>query len=252
MRVRGAVLRPFLTAEWRHLVMANFAVSPAILEPLVPRGTVLDSFGGTTYASVVAFRFLRTALLGIPVPFHQEFEEINLRFYVRREGPEGPRRGVVFISEVVPKRAVAFLARRIYGEPYVTLEVESHVHPPAGDRPGAYAYRWKLASGWAALEASVVGPSAIPEAGSIEELISDHAWGYNRQPDGSTLEYRVAHPRWRVWHACGSHVMGDLAELYGAPLARELEAGPRSVFVADGSAVEVFRGNVPVLSSRFR
>ncbi|HEX8362069.1 MAG TPA: DUF2071 domain-containing protein, partial [Longimicrobium sp.] len=90
----------FLAAEWRDLVMLNYEADPAALRPLVPAGTELDAWGGTTYVSMVGFLFLRTRVLGIPIPFHQDFEEVNLRFYVRRRGPEGWRRGVVFVREI--------------------------------------------------------------------------------------------------------------------------------------------------------
>ncbi len=74
----------FLTAEWRHLAMLSYEIDPELLQPLVPRGTDLDTWQGRTYVSVVGFLFLRTRVLGIPVPFHRNFEEVNLRFYVRR------------------------------------------------------------------------------------------------------------------------------------------------------------------------
>src|ERR1700722_15876019 len=94
----------FLSAEWRDLLMLNYEVNPGILQKYVPAGTELDSFQGKTYVSVVGFRFCRTRLLGaIPIPFHTEFEEINLRFYVRRSVGSETRRGVVFIGEIVPK-----------------------------------------------------------------------------------------------------------------------------------------------------
>jgi hypothetical protein len=95
-------------------------VDPAQLQKYAPSGTELDSFDGKTYVSLVGFRFCRTKLLGkVPIPFHTEFEEINLRFYVRRREADEIRRGVVFIAEIVPKRAIAYTARWFYGENYV-------------------------------------------------------------------------------------------------------------------------------------
>src|ERR1041385_5639833 len=89
----------FLTAEWTNILMLNYAVDPSLLEPLVPAGSALDMFEGKTYVSLVGFEFNRTRVLGFAVPFHQNFEEVNLRFYVRR----GLKRGVVFVRELVPR-----------------------------------------------------------------------------------------------------------------------------------------------------
>src|SRR5579859_1008263 len=107
----------FLSAEWRDLLMLNYEVDPACVQQYVPAGTELDSFAGKTYVSLVGFRFCRTKLLGVlPIPFHSEFEEINLRFYVKRRDINEIRRGVVFIAEIVPKQAIALTARWFYGE----------------------------------------------------------------------------------------------------------------------------------------
>src|SRR6266850_1391491 len=117
----GDPARVFLTAEWRNVAMLNYAIDPALVQHLVPRGVELDFFAGKTYVSLVGFMFLRTRVLGRRVPFHQDFEEVNLRFYVRRQVSGGTRRGVVFIREIVPKRAVAAVARLVFNENYVCL-----------------------------------------------------------------------------------------------------------------------------------
>ena len=104
---------PFLTAQWRHLVLINYEIAPEIVRPYVPRGTEIDSFDGRTYASLVGFLFLDTRLRGVPIPFHRNFEEVNLRLYVRRKGAEGWRRGVVFVREIVPRLALAWVARTL-------------------------------------------------------------------------------------------------------------------------------------------
>ena len=94
----------FLTAQWRHLAMLNYTIDPRSFEPLLPPGTEFDFFDRTTYVSVVGFHFLRTKVFGLGIPWHRDFEEVNLRFYVRRRGAEGWRRGVAFIRELVPRR----------------------------------------------------------------------------------------------------------------------------------------------------
>lgn len=228
-------MRPFLTAEWRHLVMANFEVDSTILEPLVPAGTVLDAHQGVTYASVVAFRFLGTKVRGVPIPWHRNFEEINLRFYVRHDHAGEARRGVVFVREVVPRRLIAWVARYAYNEPYVAMPTRWRI-----DGSGHYEYGWQQGSDWATLTASVAGSPRLPARGSVEEFISEHYWGYNRQRNGATLEYRVEHPRWQVWLAHSCTFQCDIAGLYGDAFVPFLSRAPASVFVADGSPVSVY------------
>jgi uncharacterized protein len=229
--------RPFLTAEWRHLVMLNYEMDPRVLEPRVPRGTELDSWNGVTFASVVGFLFLRTKLLGVPIPFHRDFEEVNLRFYVRRTVGAEVRRGVVFVKELVPRHAIAALARIAYNEPYSALPMRHRVVD--GARPEV-EYSWRLGSRWHACSATATGEAALPALGSLEEFITEHYWGYTAQRDGSTIEYRVDHPQWRVWHASSARLDADVAALYGADIAGALGA-LRTSFIADGSLVTVFK-----------
>jgi uncharacterized protein YqjF (DUF2071 family) len=228
----------FLSAEWRTLVMLNWEVDPAILRPFVPRGTELDAWQGKTFVSAVGFLFLDTRLFGIPVPFHRDFEEVNLRFYVRREGPEGWRRGVCFIREIVPKWAVAFLARAVYNERYVALPMRHRVAPPPD---GLAEYGWRHEGRWNSIHARFSGAPRPLAAGSEEEFITEHYWGYAAQRDGGTVEYRVEHPSWNVWRADESALDADVAALYGPQFVAPLATPPSSAFVADGSPVVVRR-----------
>ena len=175
--------RVFLSARWQALAMINFSIEPTLLEPLVPKGTSLDLFGGVAYLSVVGFLFRDTRLLGLPVPWHINFEEVNLRFYVQRTVGHEVRRGVCFVKELVP--------------------------------------RWAIAN--------------------VEEFIAEHYWGYCGQRDGGTVEYEVEHPPWNVWQATPEAWQGDVPGFYGEPWAGALRQPPSSAFLADGSAVKVFR-----------
>ena len=233
--------RPFLTAEWRNLLMFNYAVEPSLLEPLVPAGTELDSWRGQTYVSLVGFLFARTRVLGVPIPGHRTFEEVNLRFYVRREHAGETRRAVTFIRELVPRAAIATVARLAYNEPYVALPMrhEFGEHGPSGV-PITVNYEWKLGADWAGLRGNPCGDGVTAATDSIEEFITEHYWGYTRQRDGGTVEYRVDHPRWRVWRLETPQVTGDLTTLYGAALADVIRGVPTSAFLADGSPVSVF------------
>ena len=232
----------FLTAEWRWLLMLSFVVEPSVLRRHVPRGTELDDWEGTTFVSLVGFLFLGTRVMGFAVPFHRNFEEINLRFYVRSRGAEGWRRGVVFIREVVPRWAVASVARWLYGENYVACPTRSTIIDSTGTLPGSIAYRWRSGGEWLSIGAEYAGAPALPVSGSEEEFITEHYWGYSRQQDRTAIEYQVEHPRWRVWRAATAVLECEVGSLYGPEFVAALSSSPSTAFVADGSPVMVRRG----------
>lgn len=232
----------FLTAEWRELLMLNYEIDPSRLDRFVPAGTELDSFQEKSYVSLVGFRFCNTKFRGqIPIPFHSEFEEINLRFYVRRRVDGEVRRGVVFIAEIVPKLAIAKTARWVYGENYVRRQMKHRVDR---DRANKFVeYGWKGATGWCAVNAHVEGDPSLSSEGSLQQFITEHYWGYSAQKNGSSLEYHVAHVPWRVWTASRAEFTGHPSDLYGEELSRTLNRPPDSAFVAEGSAVSVYSGS---------
>jgi uncharacterized protein len=231
--------RVFLSAQWRDLVMLNYEVDAHLLESYVPPGTQLDTFDGRAFVSLVGFRFLETKLFGFAaVPFHVNFDEVNLRFYVRRSKNGEISRGVVFIREVVPRAAIALVARIAYGERYSCHLMRHSVHlSPMG---GSARYQWRLAGAWCEMEAHVSGAPAQTAEGSLAQFITEHYWGYVPRRDGC-LEYQVSHPAWRVWTAHAAHFRGDADSLYGPQLAAVVRRPPDSAFVADGSPVVVFR-----------
>ena len=235
---------PFLTAEWRDLVLLNYAVDPDLLRPYLPERTELDSWHGSTFVSLVAFRFLDTRVRDVAIPWHRDFEEVNLRFYVRRPAPDGTRRGVVFVKEIVPRRAIAWVARAVYGERYVALPMRHQVSRPNEHlaSAGRVEYAWRSDGRWNRLAASTAGVAELPPEGSEESLVTEHYWGYTQRRGGGTLEYRVEHPPWRVWRATSSELECDVAGLYGSAFAPYLDGPPHSAFVADGSPVTVWPG----------
>jgi uncharacterized protein len=235
----SAPARAFLTARWEHLVLLNYTVPNKVLAPLIPRGTEIDRFGGETIVSLVAFLFADTRLLGIPVPGHRVFEEVNLRFYVSRVGRDGNlRRAVVFVRELVPKAAIAAVARWAYNEPYLTVPM-AHETSIDAERGGYVCYAWRHGGQSFAIEASVNGPASAPEPGSEAEFITEHYFGYTTQRDGGTLEYAVEHPSWRLWDAPHAGFFGSPAALFGDKWGKVLSGRPRSAFVALGSEVTV-------------
>ena len=221
----------FLTAEWKNLVMLNYAVNPSLLETFVPAGTELDAFEGKTYVSLVGFEFNRTRVLGFAVPFHQNFEEVNLRFYVRR----GSNRGVVFIRELVPKYAVAAVARFLFKENYSCVPMSHRVEARKVE------YTWKLGSQRCRMQIETDGEIFVPREGSLSQFITEHYWGYTTQKGGGSLEYEVQHPPWQVWNAKQASFHGNAAGLYGTDIAQILKREPDSAFLAQGSPITVFK-----------
>jgi uncharacterized protein YqjF (DUF2071 family) len=229
-------MRPFLTAEWRYLAMLNFAVDPHILQPLVPPQTELDFHDGATFVSVVGFMFLNTRVIGLPIPFHRHFEEVNLRFYVRRKTADEWRRGVVFVRELVPRRAIALIARTIYGEPYLALPMR-HTLEQKENKVFAQ-YEWYRGRRWETVAMTATGQPQNAASGSHEEFITEHYWGYTARGNRCS-EYRVEHPRWRLWTAETTKFDADVATLYGPQFVETLGAKPVSGFIAEGSPIVV-------------
>lgn len=242
MELSNSNERVFLSAEWRDLVMLNYEVAPDLLAPFIPSGTELDFFNGRTFISLVGFRFLRTKILGrLPLPFHTNFNEVNLRFYVRRREGAAFRRGVVFIREIVPRRAIAQIARVFYGENYTCHAMR---HSISRNAAGLSAeYQWQFNGEWCCLCAEASGFSVHPKEDSLEQFITEHYWGYTARRGRYSLEYHVTHIPWRVWTATTACFDGDGDGLYGRGFDAMLSRKPDSAFIADGSPVTVSTGS---------
>ncbi len=216
--------------------MLNYAVDPALLAPLVPAGTELDDFEGRTYVSLVGFRFERIRIRGLWIPFHSAFDEVNLRFYVKRQVENTSRRGVVFISEIVPRWAVAKVAQLAFHEKYVSLPMQHRLDVASAE------YRWRKNAKWNSLRVEYQGAPSPAAEGSLDQFITEHYWGYASRPDGGSLEYRVEHPSWRLWKTTSATFAGDAGRVYGEQWSAPLAAPPLSAFMAEGSAVAVYPG----------
>ena len=227
-------MRKFLTAEWRDLLMVNYEVDPSLLADRVPRGTELDLYDGRCFVSLVAFMFLNTRVLGVPIPFHVNFEEVNLRFYVKRQTKDELRRGVCFIKEIVPRTAIALVARTLYGEPYEAWSM-NNVRTPTDVR-----YEWHRGAAPNSISAKLGVNLGVPAEGSHEEFIIEHYWGYTKRPLGRTDEYKVEHPKWELRALESSEIDVEFRHVYGDEF-RSL-SDPYSVVFASGSEISVYMG----------
>jgi uncharacterized protein YqjF (DUF2071 family) len=231
----------FLKARWTNLLMLNYEVPPEILLPYLPAYTVPDLWQGKTLVSMVGFLFRDTSVLGIKWPFHVNFEEVNLRFYVKHFDGKEWKRGAVFISEIVPKTLIAFIANNLYKEHYHAMPMRHSIMPAAGNHTD-YAYEWKLKGHWNKLSVIVSNASQPIIPGSPEEFIFEHYWGYNSLGKTKTMEYQVEHVSWQVQNVKDFVFEADIAALYGEQFVPYLSVKPYSAFFAKGSEIGVRMG----------
>ena len=230
--------KSFLSAKWINLFMANFVVDKSILEKYRPAHTEIDSWKGQYLVSVVGFLFKDTRVMGISFPFHKDFEEVNLRFYVRRKENNEWKRGVVFIKEIVPKGLITFVANTLYGENYETRKMS---HSFSLDSKLSIEYKWKVNNEWNFIKAIAEKENKPLVAGSEEEFITEHYWGYAKIDANTTSEYEVRHPSWNIHRVEQFQINCNAKALYGEEFESPLNAEPVSVFLAEGSAISVMQ-----------
>jgi hypothetical protein len=230
--------RLFLNAQWRNLLMLNYEADPAVLIPHLPPATELDLWEGKALVSVVGFQFLDTKVLGIKWPWHVNFEEVNLRFYVRHFDGKEWKRGVVFISEIVPRPIIATIANALYHERYLSMPMR-HFITPLNKESTSIRYEWKYKGRWNALGAIVDNKLRIMPLYGAEAFIFEHYWGYNKLSERATHEYQIEHISWKIADVFDAFLDADIAALYGTAFQPFLSQSPYSVFYADGSSVSV-------------
>ncbi len=232
----------FLHAAWNNLIMANYVVPPELLSPFVPYRTELDSFEGKTFVSLVGFMFLNTKILGFSVPYHINFEEVNLRFYIKYNDHGKWKRGTVFIKEIVPRAAITFVANKLYGEKYSTMKMK-HFHAEK-DNEIETSYEWKYKNHWNKLSALSEKKSMPMRINSKEEFIAEHYWGYTKYGKNKTYEYEVKHPRWEIFNVLSYMIDCDFGGIYGDKFSFLSNTNPASVFMSKGSDIKVLRKNL--------
>jgi uncharacterized protein len=216
--------------------MANYEIDPQFLADRVPDATTLDFHDGKCFVSLVGFMFLETRVLGIPVPFHINFEEVNLRFYVKRETETEMRRGVCFVKEIVPRMAIAFVARAFYGEPYEAWRM-NHAKTEK-----ELSYAWQKGDRRNQIKVEIGENLGVPEADSHSEFIIEHYWGYTRRGAGRTDEYKVEHPKWELFSVDSAEIEVDFGRTYGEKFAFLSDVEPSSILLAKGSPIAVYKG----------
>ncbi len=236
----------FLSARWEHLLMLNYTVPAAILQPYIPPCTELDLWQGKAMVSMVGFMFKQTKVFGVKWPLHANFEEVNLRLYVKHFNGKEWKRGVAFISEIVPKHAIAFIANKLYNEHYAAMPTRHEIIETKENISAKY--EWKHSGKWNKLFATADNKASLIKTGTEEEFIFEHYWGYNEFNKNTTIEYAVEHPRWEIYPITYHEAYFDINNLYGTAFQPYLSQPPQSIFLAKGSKI-IVRKPVKIVGS---
>ena len=219
--------------------MVNYSVDKKILGKYLPNKTEIDLWKETCYISLVGFMFKDTRVKGFKFPFHTNFEEVNLRFYVRYKDNGKWKRGVVFIKEIVPRSLLTLVANSLYQENYETMPMR-HSWTNSTDSL-IIEYKWKKKQ-WNLLKVIADKNSNLVKMDSEEEFITEHYWGYTKISDEKTSEYGVEHLKWEVYPTKDYLVDVDFGDIYGQELKFLVSEKPKSIFLAEGSEIKVKAG----------
>jgi uncharacterized protein YqjF (DUF2071 family) len=226
----------FLRANWENLIMANYEIEPSTLAPYLPKGVELDFYNNKTYVSLVGFMFKNTRLFGLPIPFFGSFEEINLRFYVKKIENRKTKKGVVFINETVPFKIVALLANKLYKEHYISIPTKNSIDITENKD---IKFEWKINDRWNSLAVKSDTNKYKIEQGTIEEFIFERYFGFTKLSDISTQEYKIHHPKWMTHKILNSQIDCDFRSMYGDSFSILNNQTPDSILLAEGSQVSV-------------
>ena len=227
----------FLKAEWKNLALVNYEIDAEILEKYLPVGTEIDIWDNKCYVSLVGFMFKNTRVLGLKVPFHIDFEEVNLRFYVKRFENGEWKRGVVFIKEIVPKKSITFIANTLYQEHYETQKMRHEIIEH--QNTNTFIYQWKNDKEWNTIEIETKKDLSKIEIDSEAEFITEHYFGYTKIDEETTFEYEVTHPRWEQFEVVNHRIDIDFEKNYGSDFGFLQTQKPTSIFLAQGSKITV-------------
>ena len=226
----------FLRANWENLIMANYEIEPSTLAPYLPKGVELDFYNNKTYVSLVGFMFKNTRLFGLPIPFFGSFEEINLRFYVKKIENRKIKKGVVFINETVPFKIVALLANKLYKEHYISIPTKNSIDITENKD---IKFEWKINDRWNSLAVKSDTNKYKIEQGTIEEFIFERYFGFTKLSASSTQEYKIHHPKWMTHKILNSQIDCDFRSMYGDAFSMLNNQTPDSILLAEGSQVSV-------------
>ncbi len=232
------MLKPRIDAKWKKLLLANYPVDTHLLDPYLPYGTEHALLDQKSYISLVGFLFLDVKLMGIKIPFHVNFVEVNLRFYVRRRFENEWRYGVVFIREFVALPMVSFIANTVARENYESVPMRHMMS--SGKDTLTVEYSWQKEE-WHSMQITAGSNSfPIPDASHMHFFTVQH-WGYSKVNAHKAYEYSVEHPHWDMYSTREYCIDVDFGKSYGSKFAFLNNQQPESVFLAEGSGITMIK-----------
>ncbi len=227
----------FLKADWENIIMVNYEIDPNLLRNYLPNGVEIDLFENKCYISLVGFMFKNTKIFNVPIPKLGTFEEINLRFYVKRTEGDKVKRGVVFINETIPYRLVAWVANKLYHEHYSVVPTKHR--ETKNTIANSIKFEWLKHLKWNSIEVTHSNELNQMEPNSLEEFIYEHYYGFTKVSDSNTEEYKLQHPSWLTQPVLSYQIECDFEKMYGNDFSILNTTNPTAVFIAKGSKVGI-------------
>jgi uncharacterized protein YqjF (DUF2071 family) len=196
------------TQSWRDLTFVHWAVDPARVEPLLPRGTRPDVFGDRTYVGLVPFRMVGLGVgRGPALPWVGTFLETNVRLY---SVDETGRRGVVFLSLDANRALVVPAIRTLVGAPYQWARMRL---ASTGD---TVTYEARRLLGDRPRSRVVVRVGAPRESTALDDFLTAR-WGAHVRRRGGTTYVPNAHAPWPLRDAEVLELDDELVAAAGLP-----------------------------------
>jgi len=224
--------RIFMKGNWEHLVIQTFTCNPEILKEYLPNDIELDLYQGKALFSMVAFTFSKVSFFGIKVPFHQEFGEINFRFYARSKIDN--TKGVVFIREFAPKPLIAFVANTIYNEPFYYKNIKKNILQSATQKKVTYKFNKNNE-----ISVQAHSHSKPTQKNSLQEFIVDRYIAFVKGRNNTTYQYKINHRPWQLHQIKKCKITIKVLELLPEVFKNSEHI---TTYFVDGSAVTIQKG----------
>ncbi len=204
--------RPWLMyMQWHRLLFAHWAVRPAQLEGLIPKGLQLETFDGFAWLGVVPFQMRRTGPRNyVSIPSLSDFDELNLRTYVT----DGRKPGVWFFSLDASQPLAVRVARQVFHLPYMDARMRVGI---ADERVTYSSTRTHRGVAPAQFECQYqpIGAAYRSAKGSLEHWLTERYCLYSADRQGRIYRGEIHHEQWNLQPAEAEFAINTVAEGIG-------------------------------------